>query len=90
MFHLFPNFGTRGAFMRSRIRRIAELIHIKSTGNFFGKFRRHILIVFRMPARHIRARQSHLSTERAHMRDFFLRHLVGNNKNDAITLRSGD
>ena len=76
--------------MREWIRRIAELVDIKSAGNFAGQTRRHILIIFRVAAPHIGTRQPHFGAESADVRDFFLRHLVRNNENDAVTFRRRD
>ena len=90
MAHLFPNFRTGRAFMRERIRRIAKLIDVKCAGNFFGQARRDVLIIFRMATRDVGPRQPHFGAERTHMRDFFLRHFVGNNKDDAVAFRAGD
>ncbi len=74
----------------SRIGRIAELVDVKRARDFLGQARGHILVIFRMPARDIGARHPHFRAERAHVRDFFLRHLVGNDEDDAITFGRGD
>ena len=76
--------------MRERIRRITELIHIKPARNFRGQPRGHILIVFGMAASHVGPRHDHFGAERFDVRDFFLRHLVGDNENDSITFRAGN
>src|SRR5207253_3570564 len=76
--------------MRQRIGRIAELINVKSAWNFAGQPRRHILIIFRMPSRHIGARQPDLGAKGADVRDFFLRHLVRYNENYAVAFRRRD
>ena len=88
--HLLPNFGPGRAFVSLRIRRIAKLIYIKAAWNFLSESRRNVLIIFRMPARYIRADDAHLSAERAHVEDLLLRHFVGNNEQHAITFRAGD
>ena len=79
--HLLPNFRARGPLMREWIGRIAKLIHIKSARNFLGQPRRHILIIFRMPASNIRTGQPHFRAKRPDMGNFFLRHLVRNDEN---------
>jgi hypothetical protein len=66
------------------------LIHIERAGNFFGKARSHILVIFRMAARHVRTRDPHFGAERFHMRDFFLRHFIGNYEQDAVAFRAGN
>ncbi len=76
--------------MRQRIGRIAKLINVKSAWNFTGQARRHVLIIFRMTARYVGARQPNFGTKRAHVRDFLLRHLVRYNENTAITFGRGD
>ena len=88
--HLFPDFRTSCALVRERIRRIAELVDVKSARNFFGQAERHVLIIFRMTARNIGTREPHFRAERTHMRDFFLRHFVGDDKDDAIAFRARD
>ena len=37
----------------SGIGRIAKLIDVKGARNFLGQPRRHVLVIFRMPARHV-------------------------------------
>jgi hypothetical protein len=88
--HLFPNFRAGGALVCQRIGRIPELIHIECAGDFFGESGSHILVIFRMAARHVRTGDSHFSAERFHMRDFFLRHFIGNHQQDAVAFRAGN
>src|SRR5438874_11759089 len=76
--------------MRQWIRRIAELINVKSAWNFAGQPRRHILIIFRMAPPHVGARQPDFGAESADVRDLFLRHLVRYNESYAVTLRRRD
>ena len=76
--------------VRERIGRIAELIDVKRARNFRRQSRGDILIIFRMPAGHVASRQANFRAERADVGDFLLRHLVGNDEDDAITLRAGD
>ena len=90
MAHLLPNLRPGSAFVRERIGRIAELIDVEGAGNFRGEAGRHILIIFRMTAGDVGARHPHLGAERAHVRDFFLRHLVGDNENAAVAFCAGD
>ena len=63
--HLLPNFRAGAAFVRERIGRIAKLIHVKRAGNFFGQTRRDVLIIFRMAAGHVGARQIRTSAPSA-------------------------
>ena len=86
--HLFPDFRPGGALVRERIGRIAELIDVKCAGNFCRQSDRHVLIIFRMTARDIGPRHPHFGAECAHVRDFFLRHLVGNDQDNAIAFRA--
>src|SRR6266516_50500 len=51
--HLFPNLRPGGALMRERICRIAKLIDVKPARDFFSESRGHVLVIFRMAARHI-------------------------------------
>ena len=86
MAHLFPNLRTSAALVREWIRRIAELINIESAWDFLGEACRHVLIILRMTAGNIGPRHPHLRAERTDVRDFFLRHLIGDNKEAAIAL----
>src|ERR1700687_5033024 len=52
---LFPNFGPSCPFLRERIRRIPELVHVKAARNFFSQSRGDVLVIFRVAARHVRA-----------------------------------
>src|SRR5216683_6614207 len=88
--HLLPDFRACRALMCERVRRISKLVDVKAAGNFLSQTGGDILIIFRMTARHIRAGKPDLRTERADMRDFFLRHLVGNDQDDAVAFRAGD
>ncbi len=88
--HLFPNFRSGRALVRKGICRIAELVHIKPARNFFGESRSNILVIFRMAPCHIRTRDPHFGAECFYVRNFFLRHFVWNDKQDAITLRAGN
>ena len=90
MSHLLPDLGAGAALVRERICWIAELIHIKGTRDFRGQVRRHVLVIFRMTARDVGSCQPHFGAERADMSNFFLRHFVGDNKNEAISFRAGD
>ncbi len=76
--------------MRNRIRRVAELVHIKSAGDLGRETCRYILIIFRMTARHVRTRDADFGAERAHVEDFFLGHFIGNDEQDAIAFRTGN
>src|SRR5438046_1720068 len=73
--------------MRQWIRRIAELINVKSAWNFAGQPRRHILIIFRVAPPHVGARQPDFGAESTNVRNLFLRHLVRYNENYAVTFR---
>ena len=88
--HLLPDFGAGRALVGQRIRRITKLIHVKGTWNFFRESRGHVLVIFRMTSRHIRSRDAHLGSERFHVRDFFLRHLIRNHQQNAIALGTGN
>ncbi len=90
MAHLLPNLRPGSALVRERIGRIAELINVEAARNFLGQARRDVLIIFRVTAGDVRARHPHLGAERAHVGDFFLRHLVGNNENAAVAFGAGD
>ena len=76
--------------MRERVRRIAKLIHIKPARDLLREPRGDILIIFRMTAGDVRPDDAHFRAERAHVRNFLLRHLVGNDEQHAITFRSRD
>ena len=88
--HRFPDLGAGPSLVGKRIRRVAELVHVKRARNLRGQTRRHVLVILRMTARDVRARQPHFSPERANVRDFFLRHFVGNNQDGPVTFCAAD
>src|SRR6266581_887221 len=88
--HLFPNLRAGCALVCQRVRRITKLIHVKGAWNFFGEPRGHVLVIFRMATRHIGSRDAHFGSERFHMGNFFLRHLIRNHQQDAIAFGAGN
>ena len=90
MTHRFPDLGTGRFFVSAGICGIAELVHVKRARNFRGQPRRHVLIIFGVPSRNVRPREPHFGAERADMRDFLLRHLVGNHEDRAIAFGAAD
>ena len=76
--------------MRQRIRRVAKLVDVKCARNFLGESCGHVLIIFRVAASHIRPGDPHFGTESSYVRNFFLRHLVRDHQQDAITFCAGN
>ena len=88
--HLLPDLRTSGALVRDRVVRIAKLIDEERARRLGREFRGIVLVILGVAAVHIRAHDAHVGTERAHMRNLLLRHLVGNDQDAAVTFRSGD
>ena len=76
--------------MRERVRGVAKLIDIKAARSFPGQSCSNVLVIFRVAARHIRPGDPHFGPECSHVGDLFLRHLVRNHEQDAITLGTGN
>ena len=63
--HLLPDFRAGGGFMRLRIGRVVELVGPKGAGRLGDDLGGHVLIIFRMAFRHVRAGQTDLGAKGA-------------------------
>ncbi len=76
--------------MGVRIGRIGELVGIEGAGQLGGDLFGHVLIVFGVTLADIGTGHAHFRAERPQMLDFFARHLVGHDQDDAVALGDAD
>ena len=85
MVHLLPDFRARGAFVRQRIGRIAELVDEERAGLLRDALG-HVLVVLGVTLAHIGAGEHDLRAHRLQVEDFFPAHFIGHDQDQLVSL----